>query len=261
VSQLKYHVTLIVRNPRGFIFGLVMPALLLALESSRNQHPGASVVDGIVAGLVVFGMLNLAYLTYATGIVVAREDGVLRRWYASPLPRWKYFAARVVAAALLSDAAALVLLLVAASMVGLHLTVAGTLSLLLAVTIGSIALAAAGTAVTPLLPPGQGMYSALAITYLPLLIFSGGFNGGADSGLPHWLTTLMTYLPVQPIINGATSVLEHPGFMPGRDVLVLALWTVGSLALSVRFFRWDPTRPAHAKRAPAASTTAIYASK
>jgi ABC-2 type transport system permease protein len=261
VSQLKYHVTLILRNPRGFIFGLVMPALFLALETSRKVHPSAAVADQIVAGLVVFGMLNLAYLIYATGIVVAREDGVLRRWYASPLPRWKYFAARIVAAALMADVAALVLLLVGASMAGLHLTIGGIGALLLAVTIGSIALAAVGTAVTPLLPPGQGMYSLLAITYLPVLIFSGGFNGNASSGLPHWLTTLMTYLPVQPIISGATSVLEHPGFMPGRDVLVLALWTVGSLALSVRFFRWDPTRPAHAKRVPVPSTTAIYESK
>jgi len=248
MSQLKYHLTLIMRNPRAFIAGLIMPALFLALETSHKQHPSAAQIDQVVAGLVVFGLLNLAYLTYATGIVVAREDGVLRRWYASPLPRWQYFAARVVAAALLADAAALILLLVGASMAGLHLTVAGTGSLLLAVTIGAIALAAVGTAVTPLLPPGQGMYSLLAITYLPLLIFSGGF--GQNSDLPHWLTTLMTYLPIQPIVSGASTALRHPGFLPGRDLLVLAAWAVAALVLSVRYFRWDPTRPAHARRAP-----------
>jgi ABC-2 type transport system permease protein len=255
MSQLKYHLTLIMRNPRGFIFGLLMPALFLALENSHKQHPSATVIDQAVAGLVVFGALNLAYLIYATGIVVSREDGVLRRWYASPLPRWQYFAARIVAAVLMADAAALVLLLVGASMAGLHLTAAGAGALLLVVTIGSIALAAVGTAVTPLLPPGQGMYSVLAITYLPLLIFSGGFGGG-NSGLPHWLTTLMTYLPIQPIVSSATSVLEHPGLIPGRAVLVLAAWAAGGLLLSLRFFRWDPTRPAHAKRTPVPSPTA-----
>ncbi len=33
---------------------------------------------------------------------------------------------------------------------------------------------------------------------------------------------------------------------------------VGGLALSLRFFRWDPTRPEHAKRVPAPSTSASY---
>ena len=42
-------------------------------------------IDQVVAGLIVFGMLNLAYLVYATGIVVAREDGVLRRWLTTLL--------------------------------------------------------------------------------------------------------------------------------------------------------------------------------
>jgi ABC-2 type transport system permease protein len=256
MSQLRYHLTLIMRNPRAVIAGLVMPALFLALENSHKQHPTTVKVDGAVAGLVVFGLLNLAYLVYATGIVVAREDGVLRRWYASPLPRWQYFTARVVAAALMADAAALILLLVGASMAGLHLTAAAIGSLLLVCTIGAIALAAVGTAVTPLLPPGQGMYSLLAITYLPLLIFSGGF--GQSSNLPSWLTTLMTYLPIQPIVSAVTNALEHPGFIPGRDLLVLTAWAVGGLILSMRFFRWDPTRPAHARHAPAPSTTVSY---
>jgi ABC-2 type transport system permease protein len=257
MSQLKYHITLIMRNPRAVIAGLVMPALFLALENSHKQgHPSIAAIDQVVAGLVVFGLLNLAYLTYAAGIVVAREDGVLRRWYASPLPRWQYFTARIVAAVLLADAATLILLLVGASMAGMHLTVAAIGALLLVATIGSITLAAVGTAVTPLLPPGQGMYSILAITYLPLLIFSGGF--GQNSGLPHWLTTLMTYLPIQPIVSSATSVLEHPGLMPGRALLVLAAWAAGGLILSALFFRWDPTRPGHARRAPVPRTTASY---
>jgi ABC-2 type transport system permease protein len=240
------------RTPRAFIAGLLMPALFLALEG--HKHANGALVRESVAGLVVFGMLNLAYLTYAAGLVVAREDGVLRRWYASPLPRWQYFGGRILAAVLMSDGAALVLLLVGASMSGLQLTVAAAASVVLTVTIGGMALAAAGTAVTRLLPPGQGAYSILALTYLPLLVFSGGFGG--INGLPHWLTRLMTYFPVQPIISGTASALQHPGIMPGRDILVLAAWAAGGMALSVLYFRWDPTRPKHARRTLVPSSTA-----
>ena len=42
----------------------------------------------------------------------------------------------------------------------------------------------------------------LALTYIPLIIFSGGFGGLA--GLPSWVTTLMSYLPAKPMIDLVT---------------------------------------------------------
>src|SRR5690349_397823 len=140
------------------------------------------------------------------------------------------------------------------AMAGLYLTAAGVVSLLVAATVGSLALAAAGTAITRLIPSAQGANQLLALTYLPLIIFSGGFGG--LSGLPHWLNTLMSYLPAQPMIDAVTRALElgngQPGLsLPGRDLAVLAAWAVGCLLLSVRFFRWDPAPPRHARAAGA----------
>jgi ABC-2 type transport system permease protein len=183
---------------------------------------------------------------------VAREDGVLRRWRATPLPAWGYFAGRIAAAVLITDGAALILVLVGVAMAGLHLTGAGIAWLLVAGTAGGLALAAAGTAITRVIPSAQGANQLLALTYIPLIIFSGGFGG--LSGLPHWLNTLMSYLPAQPMIDAVTRALE-PGAgqsgpaLPGRDLAVLAAWAAGGLLLSARFFQWDPHRPRHARRA------------
>jgi len=243
-SQLRYQLTLLSRTPAAFVFGLLMPAVLLVLEVGRH-HVAPAALAAAVGGLVVFGTLSIAYLTYASGLVAAREAGVLRRWHATPLPAWGYFAGRIAAAAVMADAAALILLLVSAAMAGLHITAGTAISLVVAVTLGAVALASAGTAITPLLPSTQGANAVLAITYLPLLFFSGGF--GATSGLPHWLTRVVTYLPVQPAVDAATHALAGLGPVPGRDLLALAGWTVACLALSVRCFRWDPTRPRHAK--------------
>jgi ABC-2 type transport system permease protein len=141
-------------------------------------------------------------------------------------------------------------------MAGLHLTAGAIGGLLPAGSLGALALAAAGTAITPLLTSAQGANPLLTLTYLPLIIFSGGFGG--LSGLPHWLNTLMSYLPAQPMIDAVTRALEmgtgQPGLsLPGRDLAVLAAWAVGCLLLSVRFFRWDPARPRHARVAGAGS--------
>jgi hypothetical protein len=46
----------------------------------------------------------------------------------------------------------------------------------MAVSLGALALACAGTAITPLLPTGQGANAVLALTYIPLLIFAGGIG-------------------------------------------------------------------------------------
>ena len=139
-------------------------------------------------------------------------------------------------------------------MAGLRLTGGAIGGLLLAGTLGALALAAAGTAVTPLLTSAQGANPLLTLTYLPLIIFSGGFGG--LSGLPHWLNTVMSYLPAQPMIDAVTRALQHsPGqsgqVLSGRDLAVLAAWALGGLLLSVRFFQWDPHRPRHARAAGA----------
>jgi ABC-2 type transport system permease protein len=262
-GQVRYQLTLMLRTPRTLMAGLILPGALLALQLGRVQHVGqgaaADVLAARVAGLVVLGAMSVAYLTHAASLVVAREDGVLRRWRATPLPSWGYFAGRITATVLLADAAALILVLVGVAMAGLHLTAGAIGGLLLAATLGALALAAAGTAVTPLLTSAQGANPLLTLTYLPLIIFSGGF-GGLD-GLPHWLNTVMSYLPAQPMIDAVTRALQHSAGqsgvglsgagLSGRDLAVLAAWALGGLLVSVRFFRWDPTRPRHARSAGA----------
>jgi ABC-2 type transport system permease protein len=256
-AQTGYQLTLIARTARAFVFGLVMPAALLALEVGR-RHVGSTVLTATVAGLIVFGTLSVSYLSYAAGLVAAREDGVLRRWHAMPLPSWAYFAGRITATVAMADAAGLVLLGVAIAMSGLHITPLAAASLLLANTAGALALATVGTAITPLIPTTQGANGMLALTYLPLLLFSGGFG---TIGGPRWLQTLMTYLPVRPVIDAATTALRTPGTLPARDLLTLAAWTAGCLLLSVRCFNWEPHRPSHARKTtPPAKTPTTPAS-
>jgi ABC-2 type transport system permease protein len=227
---------------------------LLALQLGKVQHLGdhaatEALLAARVAGLIVLGTMSIAYLTHASGLVTARKNGVLRRWRATPLPSWGYFAGRIIATVLVALAAGLILLLVGVAMAGLHLTAGAIIGLLLAEICGALALAAAGTAITPLITSAQGANPLLTLTYIPLIIFSGGL--GAISGLPSWLNTLMSYLPAQPMIDAAMRALESTGggghLMTAHDLAVLAGWTLGGLLVSMRFFAWDPHRPAHAR--------------
>jgi hypothetical protein len=100
----------------------------------------------------------------------------------------------------------------------------------------------------------QSLGSITIFTYAPMLILSGAVG---KLSLPQWVNTLMTYFPVQPVIQSVSRALgSSSGGLPlisVRDLAVLAAWAAGCLALSVRFFRWDPHRPRHARAAGAAN--------
>jgi ABC-2 type transport system permease protein len=253
-TQVRYQLTMLMRTPRALIAGLIMPGLLLALEAGKKEHVTMAAAAPRIAGLLAFSAVAVAFFIHANSLVIAREEGVLRRWRVSPLPAWAYFAGRIVATVVLTAAAGLVLVFVAMAMTGLHLTGHAVMGLLVADVLGALALTAAGIALTPVIPSAQAAQPVLMLVYFPLVVLSGSF--GAITDLPHWLTTAMTYLPAQPLINAISGVMLHGSgsIMSAHDLAVLIGWAVGGLLISVWFFAWDPHRPRHARRAVASTT-------
>jgi ABC-2 type transport system permease protein len=251
-AQLRYQLILLARNPRALITAVVLPAMLLALQLGRVQHlgttqAGMAVLAPRVAGLFVFGAAAIALMSHALTLVVAREDGVLRRWRASPLPATTYFTAKIVTTVLAADAAGAVLVLLSVEMAKLHLTVHAAGAMLAAGTLGALAFAAIGTAITPLIPTSQAAQPLLMLVYLPLVFLSGAF--GPIGNLPHWVATAVTYLPAQPMVDAFTQGLTSGGgaLLPAHALLVLVAWLAAGLVASLLFFRWDPSRPRHAR--------------
>jgi ABC-2 type transport system permease protein len=253
-TQVRYQVTMLMRTPRALVAGLIMPGLLLALLVGKKEHITMAAAAPMIAGLLAFSAVAIAFFVHANALVIAREDGVLRRWRVSPLPAWAYFAGRIVATVLLTAASGLVLVFVGMAMTGLHLSGHAVMGLLAADVLGALALTAAGMALTPVIPSAQAAQPMLMLVYFPLVVLSGSF--GAITDLPHWLTTAVTYLPEQPLINAISGAMQHGSgaVMSAHDLAVLAGWAVGGLLISVWFFAWDPHRPRHARRAGASTT-------
>jgi ABC-2 type transport system permease protein len=247
-AQVRYQLLLLMRNPRALILSLAIPVLLLVLNSSRHTNLTPRLEEALVAGLATFGLIVTAYISHAIGLVTGRQDGVLRRWRATPLPTWCFFAGKIAATSLMALASVAIAIAAGMSLYRVHLTAGSALSLLVIFTLGALAWAALGTAVTPLVPTAQAAGPVLLLTYLPVILFSGGL--GSLNSEPGWLATLARYLPAQPIIDAATRALRQAGGgpqIPGHDLAVLAAWAVAGVVASVWFFRWDPVRPRHAR--------------
>ena len=227
-GQLAYQARLLVRSPRALAGGALLPVLLLVVHGDAAN----------VAGLAVLGALSTAYITHAGGLVSARQAGVLKRWRATPLPRWCWFAGRIGATVAVAVAGGAVTVLAGVALYGVGLDLGAALGLALTLALGAATWASIGTAASALIPSAEAAWPLLGATYLPVVLLSGSF--GAISREPDWLATLMRYLPAQPIIEGAARALHRAPFpaLTPRDLAVLAAWALAGLLVSQRIFRW-----------------------
>jgi len=234
-AHVHYQLLLLVRTPRAAFAGLLLPLGLLLLRG--DGHPGAD----LVAGLTVLGALSTGYLTHAAGLVTARESGVLRRWRASPLPPWAFFAGRMVATTLVAVGGAVATLAVAAVAYHVGPAPAGAVGVLVALVVGTLCVAALGTAATAAVPTAESAQPVLSLTFYPLVLLSGALGGAA--GGSGRLGRVLGLLPVEPMIDAVTRALQQgTGVLPPvGDLAVLAGWTAVGLIVSLVSFRWQPS--------------------
>lgn len=248
-TQISYQARLLASG-RAITIGVGLPVILLFASHGTHGHAGAA---GI-AGYAVFGLTLTAWNTYGVRLVAAREAGVLKRWRATPLPRWCYFLGRIVATVVVAVAAGAATVAAGVLLYGTHLTVSGALGALVAFVLGGFAWAATATALTAVIPTVEAAAPTLMLTYFPVIIISGIFGAISE---PHWLATIASYLPAQPLVGAVASALQHTAghpLLPARDLVVLAVWAVAGLAAAIATFRWEPHRPA--QRRPARRTPA-----
>jgi ABC-2 type transport system permease protein len=236
-SQVRYQLLLLARSPRAVWAGVLLPVMLLVLTSVRQAHVPAEVL----AQRAVLGVTLTAYLTHASGLVAAREAGVLKRWRATPLPPWCYFAGRTSATVLMALGSGAFTVLVGVSLYHARVDAGAALRLLVALGVGSLAWTSLGTLVTAVIPSAESAQPLLSLSYFPVMLLSGVM--GTIGGLPAWLAAALRYLPGQPTIDAATQALHAGGgslSLPGHDLAVLGAWAVAALLASVRLFRWEP---------------------
>ncbi len=221
-GQLSYQMRVLLRTPRAVVGGMLLPVLLLLLRQGGDQAPTLEKAR-LIAGLCAFGLLSTAYITHTGGLVSAREGGVLKRWRAMPVPAWCYFTGRIGATVVLAAAGAIVTAIAGTTAYGIPLHLAAAASLAGIALLGAAAWTSIGIAASGLIPTAEAAWPLLAVSYLPIVILSGGF--GPVHGEPAWLSTLVGYLPAQPIVDGASRALgatSHGAAMATpRDLAVL----------------------------------------
>src|SRR3954469_17282681 len=101
LHQLRYDQKAFWRNPASVFFTVMFPVLLLLIFATVFGGQTVDVRGGIkttayyVPAIITLSVISATMQSLAMSLVIAREDGRLKRGRGTPMPAWVFIAGRV----------------------------------------------------------------------------------------------------------------------------------------------------------------------
>jgi len=241
VHQLRSEQLVFWRSREAAFFIFLFPLLLYVLLGSvySGKIYGVPAPEALLAGLIGYGCANTAFAGLAIQLVIRRENGILKRLRATPLPPATYIGSLLVSTLLVFALQAVALFLLGRALYGTPFpSDAG--SFIAAVVIGAAIFAALGTATASVIRSAEGSSAVVNFILLPMAFLTGSF--GPTRHYPAFLRAIGDVLPLRYFINLVNAVyLRGHGFWTQPQALaVLAAWGVAGLVFTVFRFQWEP---------------------
>ena len=240
--ELKAQQRLFWRSRELAFFTFMLPVILFFLLGSTygdNEIEGVDGADYLLAGMLGYGAVSTTFAGLAILLVVRREQGILKRLRATPLPASTYLAAVLTSIVLVFALSTVLMLLLGRLAFGTELP-ERWLSLALALLLGSVAFAALAVGLSGLVRSAEGSSAVVNAIYLPLSFVSGAFF--SPESFPGFLQALASVLPLTYFIELVRDVMlyGHEIWEEPTAVAVIAVWGAAGLVAAIRFFRWEP---------------------
>src|SRR3954462_8912291 len=116
------------RSREQVMFTLAFPAILILVFGSIFKGDignGVKFTQYFVTGMIATGLMTAGFQALAIQIPVERDRGVLKRFLGTPMPRWVYFAGKILMVAFIATLETVVLLTVSTLLFGLKLPSTG----------------------------------------------------------------------------------------------------------------------------------------
>jgi ABC-2 type transport system permease protein len=244
--QFRYDQKAFWRNPASVFFTVMFPVVLLLIFATVFGDQTVDVRGGIktttyyVPAIITLSVISATMQSLAMSLVIAREDGRLKRGRGTPMPAWVFIAGRignsiVVALMMLALIAALGRLLYS-----VPIPWGEAPAILLTLAVGAASFSCLGIALTAAIPSQDAAAPIVNALLLPLYFLSGIFI--PDDELPQGVINFANHFPIRDFFQ-AFSQAYLPGGGSGvdwGDLAVVAIWGVAGLLLAIRFFRWTP---------------------
>ena len=238
---------LFTRDPLSLVFTLALPFFFLIVlngvfgnevetDPAEDVWLGVGPADYYVPAYLGLVMAAIGVLSMPTRLTSYRERGVLRRFRASAMPLWAVLGSQVAIALLTAVVGALSITIASWLIYGTELLPADRLALVPAFALAALSFGALGVLLGSVLPTSRSAQGAGIMLFFVMFLLSG--SGPPRGVLTSPMRAVGDLLPLTHVVT----LLQDPwlgfGWNTGASIIVAGI-LVGSVALSIRYFRWE----------------------
>lgn len=255
IRRVRYELLAFTRETPSLVFNFGYPCLMYlifvgsGIMDVGGEMPGFGFSQYFLPGMIATGIVVGTIQELGTRVVEERESSMLKRLRTTPTTAAAYVGGKlgqVTIMVLLQN-----VLLLAVATIGFDASLPGSprqwaiygATLFLGICCGS----ALGFALSIALPTTRSASGSVIPVVLILQFFSGVFF--PFNQLPSWMQTVANFFPLRWMASGMRAALypaemaliEPSGsFEVVKGLLILGAWTIISVAVALRWFRWLP---------------------
>jgi ABC-2 type transport system permease protein len=241
LHQVFYEQLSFWRNRQSAIFTFAFPVVFIVILGAlfrgagrSSYYDGLSVLRYYVPTIAALSVLGSCYGQLAVALAARRQNGMLKRVRATPLPAWVYFTGLLVHCVLVS-AVDIVLIVGIGRLYGVPLPT-HWLSVAVTLALAGACFCALGVAVASLIANSEAAPAVAQLVLFPLLFLSGTYLPIHSSVL----NQVAGWLPVRPFNEALIAPFAENARSDWRHLLMLAAWGCVGAVIAIRRFRWDP---------------------
>ncbi|MEV4813754.1 ABC transporter permease [Micromonospora avicenniae] len=254
LRQGRLEITQFLRSRESVVFTMGFPVIMILIFAAIFNDeiaPGVSYTQYFITGMIATGLMTVSFQNLGIWIPIERDRGVLKRYRGTPMPKWVYFAGKVIMVVAIGVVETVLLLAVSAAFFDLDLpaTAGRWLTFGWVAVLGVTACTLCGIAISSLARTARSGSAVVTPLALVLQFISGVFFVFTE--LPTWMQQVAALFPLKWMCQGLRSVFLPDGFGAqeaggsfelGRVALVLGAWCVIGLVLCLTTFRWTTRR-------------------
>jgi ABC-2 type transport system permease protein len=236
------------RNPASVSFTVALPVIFLvilaAVFGDKTVEAGGSEIsatDYYVPAIITLSVISATMQSLAMSLVIAREDGRLKRGRGTPMPPWVFIAGRVGNSIVVALMMLVLIAVIGRLAYGVPIPWSRLPEVVVVLAIGAAAFCCLGVALTAAIPSQDAAAPIVNALLLPLYFLSGIFI--PDDQLPSGVIHFADIFPIRHFFEAFFSAYVPAAGGTGLEwgnVAAMAAWGVAALLLAVRYFRWTP---------------------
>jgi ABC-2 type transport system permease protein len=246
--QLRYDLLVVLRDPQGRFFTLILPVIFLVLLTSLfgtgTTHVAGHKIKNstyYVPGICTLGIIASSFVNLVITITAQRESGILKRRRSTPVPAWVLIASRTLTSVILAIVIVAVIVVIGRIAYGVHLPSTTLPAFVLSVVVGAAVFCCLSFAVSSFIRNEDSAQPIIQAIILPLYFISGVFV--PTNQLSKTLRDIADVFPVAHLDKALFKAFDPAttgAGIAGTDLLVLVAWGAAGLLIALWRFSWSP---------------------